>query len=337
VSDTCPLPAPSTGAAHARILGVGGYRPARVVPNDPIAQRIDSSDTWIRERSGIAERRWAGPHETITHMGVAAAGKALAGSGIAPDRIGCVIVATSTHFAQLPAVAAEIAHQVGAARAAAFDLSAACAGFTHGLALAGDMIRGGSAEYVLLVGAERMSDLIDHDDRRTAFLFGDGAGAVVLGPSTTPGLGRVVWGADGSQYGAINQSASWLDLRDDPARPFPALTMEGQTVFRWAVYEMAEAAQRALDAAGVTAADLAAFIPHQANLRIIDALARTLKLPPHVVVARDVIRAGNTSAASIPLAMEDLLAMGEARSGGLALTIGFGAGLSYAAQVVVLP
>jgi 3-oxoacyl-[acyl-carrier-protein] synthase-3 len=316
---------------------VGGYRPSRVVPNDEIAQRIDSSDQWIRERSGIAERRWAGPHETVAHMGVAAAGKALAEAGVTPDRIGCVIVATSTHFRQLPAVAAEIAHQVGADRAAAFDVSAACAGFTHGLALADGLVRGGSAEYVLLVGTERMSDLIDRDDRRTAFLFGDGAGAVVVGPSDTPGLGAVVWGADGSQREAIDQSASWLDLRDGRAERFPALTMQGQTVFRWAVYQMAEAAQRALDAAGVTADRIAAFIPHQANLRIVDALAKTLKLPDGVVVARDVVRSGNTSAASIPLAMEDVLAVGEARSGGLALTIGFGAGLSYAAQVVVLP
>lgn len=337
MSATIPVLRPPVGPTHARILGVGGYRPSRVVPNDEIAQRINSSDQWIRERSGIAERRWAGPHETIAHMGVAAAGKALAEAGVTPDKIGCVIVATSTHFFQLPAVATEIAHQIGADQAAAFDLSAACAGFTHGLALAGDMVCGGSAEYVLLVGTERMSDLIDHDDRHTAFLFGDGAGAVVVGPSDTPGLGPVVWGADGSQREAIDQSVSWLDLRAALPVRFPALTMQGQAVFRWAVYQMAEAAQRALDAAGVTADQLAAFIPHQANLRIVGALAKTLKLPADVVVAQDVIRSGNTSAASIPLAMEDLLAVGEARSGGLALTIGFGAGLSYAGQVVLLP
>ena len=198
-------------------------------------------------------------------------------------------------------------------------------------------MRGGSAEYVVLVGSERMSDLIDHDDRATAFLFADGAGAVVVGPSHEPGIGPVVWGADGAQHDVIDQSASWQELREDRARPFPALTMQGQTVFRWAVYEMARAAQEALDAAGIAAADLAAFLPHQANLRIVEALARTLRLPDHVVVARDVQYMANTSAASIPLAMEQTLATGLAPRGGLALTIGFGAGLSYAAQVVVLP
>nr|WP_245694976.1 beta-ketoacyl-ACP synthase III [Streptomyces antibioticus] len=323
--------------AHARILGVGGYLPSRVVTNDEIAPRIDSSDQWIRDRSGIAERRWAGPQETIASMGVAAAGKALAMAGVTPDRIGCVIVATSTHFRQLPAAATEIAHLVGAERAAAFDLSAACAGFTHGLALAGDLVRGGSAEHVLLVGTERMSDLIDLDDRATAFLFGDGAGAAVVGPSTVPGVGPVVWGADGSQRTAIDQTSSWLDLRTGRPERFPALSMQGQTVFRWAVYQMAQAARQALEAAGVTAGQLAAFIPHQANLRIVDALARTLELPPHVAVAHSVVRQGNTSAASIPLAIEEVLAAGEASSGGLALTIGFGAGLSYAGQVVTLP
>ncbi|MBM9507146.1 beta-ketoacyl-ACP synthase III [Actinacidiphila acididurans] len=337
MSAPVPVLRSSSGPAHARILAVGGYRPSRVVSNDEVAEPINSSDKWIRERSGIAERRWADPHETITAMGVAAAGKALAGAGIAADRIGCVIVATSTHFRQLPAAAAEIAHKVGAHKASAFDISAACAGFTHGLALAGDMVRSGSAEYVLLVGTERMSDLIDREDRGTAFLFGDGAGAVVVGPSATAGIGPVVWGADGSQTAAIDQSASWLDLRDNPPERFPALTMQGQTVFRWAVYQMAEAAGQALDASGLTADQLTAFIPHQANLRIVDALTKALKLPAHVAVAQDVVHSGNTSAASIPLAMEKVLELGQARSGGFALTLGFGAGLSYAGQVVALP
>ncbi|AVH61057.1 ketoacyl-ACP synthase III [Streptomyces dengpaensis] len=325
------------GSSHARILGVGGYRPSRIVRNEDIAPRIDSSDQWIRDRSGIAERRWADPHETVAHMGAAAAEKALAQAGVTARQIGCVVVATSTHFQQLPAVATDIAHRVGATNAAAFDLSAACAGFAHGLALAGDMVRGGSAEYVVLVGSERMSDLIDHDDRATSFLFADGAGAVVVGPSRVPGLGPVAWGADGAQSDAITQTASWQDLRTDRSLRFPALTMQGQTVFRWAVYEMAKAARQALDTAGIDAADLAAFLPHQANLRIIEALAKALRLPDDVAVARDVQYAANTSAASIPLAMERMLASGEAHRDGLALTIGFGAGLSYAAQVVVLP
>lgn len=328
---------PSFGASHARILGIGGYRPARVVTNEEIAIRIDSSDAWIRSRSGIVERRWADPHETVAYMAAQAGGKALAEAGVTPDQVGCVMVATSTHFHQLPAVATEVAHLLVVAGAAAFDLSAACAGFTHGLALAGDMVRGGSAGYVLLIGSERMSDLIDRDDRGTAFLFADGAGAAVIGPSATPGLGPVVWGADGAQAGVIAQSASWQELRDDRERSFPALTMRGPAVFRWAVFEMAKACQEALDAAGITAADLDAFVPHQANLRIIDTLAKNLGLPSRVAIAREVTHGGNTSAASIPLAMDRLLATGAAPSGGLALTLGFGAGLSYAAQVAVLP
>ena len=334
---TTPVLRPSSGPAYARIAGVGGYRPSRVVPNEEIAPRIDSSDTWIRERSGIVERRWAGPEESVAVMGAAAAGKALAHAGVTPDQIGCVLVATSTHFRQLPALAADIAHRVGVTEAAAFDLSAACAGFTHALAVAHDLVRGGSAGHVLVVGTERMSDLIDHDDRSTAFLFADGAGAVVVGPSDTPAMGPVVWGADGSQGHAIDQSASWLELRHERPERFPALTMQGQTVFRWAVYEMARAARKALEAAGIDAADLDAFVPHQANLRIVDALATTLRLPGSVAVSHDIVHTGNTSAASIPLAMEQLLASGAVRSGGLALTIGFGAGLSYAGQVVTLP
>ncbi|MFI7504705.1 beta-ketoacyl-ACP synthase III [Streptomyces sp. NPDC049687] len=333
---TPPVLRLSKGPEYARIVGVGGYRPSRVVPNEEIAPRIDSSDEWIRERSGIAERRWAAPQESVALMGAAAAEKALAHAGVTADQVGCVLVATSTHFRQLPALAADTAHRIGARQAAAFDLSAACAGFTHALAVAHDLVRGGSAGHVLVVATERMSDLIDHDDRGTAFLFGDGAGAVVVGPSETPAIGPVVWGSDGSQGHAIDQTASWQELRHGTPR-FPALTMQGQAVFRWAVYEMAHAARRALEEAGVDAADLEAFVPHQANLRIVEALAATLRLPGSVAVARDIVHTGNTSAASIPLAIEHMLASGAVRSGALALTIGFGAGLSYAAQVVTLP
>lgn len=333
-----PVPRAPVGAPHARILGVGGYLPSRVVTNDEIAPRIDSSDAWIQARTGIARRRWAEPAETVSFMATEAAGKALAQSGISAGQIGCVLVATSTHFQQLPAVATDIAHRLGSDGAAAFDLSAACAGFTHGLSLAGDMVRGGSARYVLVIGSERMSELIDHDDRATAFLFGDGAGAAVVGPAATPGFGPVVWGADGSQAGVLAQSASWQELRNPaPGLAFPALRMEGQAVFRWAVYAMGRVAREALDVAGVTAGELAAFVPHQANLRIVNALAKDLALPAEVAIARQVTHLGNTSAASVPLALADLLASGAAPSGGLALTLGFGAGLSYAAQVVLLP
>jgi len=325
------------GAPHARILGVGGYRPSRVVTNEQICQVIDSTDEWIRTRTGIEERRWATAEETVGVMALAAAGKALAAAGIEAEQLGCVVISTVTHLSQTPSLAADVAHQLGAINSAAFDISAACAGFCHGLALAQDMVRGGSAEYVLVIGVERLSDLTDMNDRSTAFIFGDGAGAAVVGPSQTPGIGPVVWGSDGGQLDAIGQTFDWDALREQPDLGFPALRMNGQQVFRWASYQMVPVAKKALERAGITADDLDAFIPHQANMRITDAMIRALKLPDHVPVARDIAKTGNTSAASIPLAMERMLEEGEAPHGGAALLIGFGAGLVYAAQVVTLP
>ncbi|GGT48300.1 ketoacyl-ACP synthase III [Streptomyces purpureus] len=329
---------PSQGAPYARIMGVGGYRPTRVVPNEVILETIDSSDEWIRSRSGIATRHWASDEETVAAMSVEAAGKAIADAGITPEQIGGVIVSTVSHFKQTPAVATEIADKLGANKPAAFDISAGCAGFGYGLTLAKGMVVEGSAEYVLVIGVERLSDLTDLEDRATAFLFGDGAGAVVVGPAKEPQIGPTVWGSEGDKSETIKQTVPWTDYRDGgQVEKFPAITQEGQAVFRWAVFEMAKVAQQALDAAGITADDLDVFIPHQANMRIIDSMVKTLKLPEHVTVARDVETTGNTSAASIPLAMERLLATGQAKSGDTALVIGFGAGLVYAATVVTLP
>ncbi|MER5781556.1 ketoacyl-ACP synthase III [Streptomyces mobaraensis] len=332
---------PAKGAPYARIMGVGGYRPVRVVPNEEILKRIDSSDEWIRSRSGIATRHWAGPEETVATMSVEAAGKAIAAAGIAPEQIGAVLVSTVSHFKQTPAIATEIAHRIGAGKPAAFDISAGCAGFGYGLTMAKALVTDGSAEYVLVIGVERLSDLTDLDDRSTAFLFGDGAGAVVVGPAQEPAIGPTVWGSEGDKAETIRQNLPWDVYRESSEVRtevrFPAITQEGQAVFRWAVFEMAKIAQQALDEAGITADDLDVFIPHQANMRIIDSMVKTLKLPENVVVARDVETTGNTSAASIPLAMERLLATGAAKSGDTALLIGFGAGLVFAATVVTLP
>jgi 3-oxoacyl-[acyl-carrier-protein] synthase-3 len=327
---------PSKGAPYARILGVGGYRPTRVVPNEVILETIDSSDEWIRSRSGIETRHWANDEETVAAMSIEASGKAIADAGISAEQIGGVIVSTVSHFKQTPAVATEIADKLGTNKAAAFDISAGCAGFGYGLTLAKGMIVEGSAEYVLVIGVERLSDLTDLEDRATAFLFGDGAGAVVVGPATEPHIGPTVWGSEGDKSETIKQTVSWTEY-DSATDKFPAITQEGQAVFRWAVFEMAKVAKEALDVAGVSAEDLDVFIPHQANERIIDSMVKTLKLPESVTVARDVRTTGNTSAASIPLAMERLLATGEAKSGDTALVIGFGAGLVYAATVVTLP
>ncbi len=327
----------SVGAKYARILSIGAYRPSRIVTNAEICEQIDSTDEWIRERSGIIERRYAAPDESVIDLAVEAGRKALASSGISADQIGMVLLATVTHPFQTPSAAASVAELLGATNAAAADLSAACAGFCYGLAIASDMIRGGSAEYVLLVGVEKLTDWVNPDDRGTAFLFADGAGAVVVGPSDVPAIGPVVWGADGSQRDAITMTQSLIDYRDNGGPIFPTLTMQGQQVFRWAVGEMSKVSQRALDVAGVDANDLDAFIPHQANMRITDAMVRAIKLPEHVPVARDIALTGNTSAASVPLAMERMLESGEVPHGGTALLIGFGAGLVYAAQVVTLP
>jgi 3-oxoacyl-[acyl-carrier-protein] synthase-3 len=325
----------TVGNDHAAVLGLGAYRPRRIVPNAEILEQIDSSDEWIQTRSGIRERRWADPDETILMMSTNAAKGALADAGIDPAQIGCVIVATVTHLYQTPAIATQLAVAVGAPTAAAFDISAACAGFCYGIAMANDVVRGGSAKYVLVIGVERLSDITDRTDRGTAFIFADGAGAAIVGPSDEAGIGPVVWGSDGTQHQVISQKESWKEAAG--SYQWPNLTMDGNPVFRWASFEMAKAAQQALDVAGVKSEDLDLFIPHQANERITDAMRRTLKLPETVKVARDIQRQGNSSAASVPLAIAAMREDGEAKSGDLALIIGFGAGLVYAAQVIRLP
>jgi 3-oxoacyl-[acyl-carrier-protein] synthase-3 len=332
----------SRGATFSAILGVGGYRPRRIVDNAEICTYIDSSDEWIRTRSGIIERRWASADETVQMMSVAAARRAMERADVEPAQIDTVIVSTVTHLYQTPAVATTIASELGATGAAAFDISAACAGFCYGTAMADSFVRSGASKYVLVVGVERLSDMTNKHDRSTAFLFADGAGAAVIGPSDEPGIGPVVWGSDGEQAPLIQQTEPWdraLDKTEaDAGDPqWPTLRMDGNPVFKWAAYTMSKTAAEALDAAGVSPDDLDVFVPHQANMRITDAMFRALKLPEKVVVGRDIAYQGNTSAASIPLAIEALLDSGEAKSGQTCLIIGFGAGLVYAGQVIVLP
>ncbi len=325
------------GPANATILGIGSYRPSRVIPNADIIAAIDSSDEWIQQRSGIKQRRWAAEHETVQMMSVEASRKAIASAGLDMAQIDAIVVATVSHMFQTPAVATAIAHELGTDRPAAFDISAACAGFCHGMALASDMVRGGSSKYVLVIGVEKLSDLTDVGDRGTAFIFADGAGAVVVGPADEPGIGPVVWGSDGEQFDLIRQREDWRDVIKMENPTMPHLMMQGNPVFRWASFEMAKIANATLDRSGLTVDDLDVFVPHQANMRIIDAMARSMKLPPHVKIARDIAEQGNTSAASIPLALDRMIEEGEAKSGDTALLIAFGAGLAYAAQVVTVP
>ena len=327
----------SAGSREAKLLGIGTYRPSRVVPNAELVEAIDSSDEWIQQRSGIKERRFAGSDESIQMMSVAASRQAMERAGIEAAQIDCVIVATVSHMLQTPAIATAIAHELGTDKAPAFDISAACAGFCHGLALGSDMVRGGSAKYVLVIGVERLTDITSLNDRGTAFIFADGAGAAVVGPSDEVGIGPVVWGSDGEQFDLIRQTEDWRDVMTQDQPAMPHLVMQGAAVFRWASFEMAKVAAQALDRAGITVDDLDVFVPHQANMRIIDAMARSMKLPSTVKIARDIAEQGNTSAASIPLALGRMIEEGEAKSGDTALLIAFGAGLAYAAQVVTVP
>ena len=322
---------------HSKIMSVGVYRPRRSVPNSEIIAAIDSSDEWIKERSGIHARRIASDDESVVSMSVAAAKSALERAGISAEQLGAVICATVTYPFQTPSAATDIALQLGAPKVPAFDISAACAGFCYGVGIASDLVRAGTAEYVLLVGVEKLSDFTDPTDRGTAFIFADGAGAVIIGPSDTPGIGPMIWGSDATAREAIMMEPSWVDLRDPDSIGWPDIKMQGQAVFRWAVYQIAPVALEALSAAGISAEQLDAFIPHQANERIIDAMAKAMNLPERVAIARDIRNSGNTSAASIPLAMDALYQEGAIKSGDTALLIGFGAGLVYAAQVVQLP
>ena len=326
----------STDLTHAAMLGLGVYRPERVVTNDEVCEVLDSDDEWIQTRSGIRTRRFAGEGETLVSMATTAAERALEASGVTADELGCILVATSTHPEHTPASAAHVADQLGVKKAA-MDISAGCAGFCHALNLASAMVRSGAERYVLVIGVEQLSRFMDPTDRGTAFIFADGAGAVVVGPADVTGIGPTAWGSDGSQAHVITQTPSCMGRRDHTDLDHPVVQMEGTAVFRWAPFAMAEVAHEALRLAGVAIDDLDAFIPHQANLRITQTLARNIKLPESVAVATDVVDSGNTSAASVPLAMEAMLRSGEAKAGDLALLIAFGAGLSYAGQVVTLP
>ncbi|MEN9606340.1 MAG: hypothetical protein RL605_168 [Actinomycetota bacterium] len=325
-----------TPVKFSRIYALGAARGDLTVTNDDIAGPIDSSDEWIRQRTGIITRRRASADRSLMDMAVEASTEAIKKAGIDPKEIGAVLFSTITHPHQTPSAAALLADKVGANPAPAYDISAACAGYCYGIAQADALVRSGMAKYVLVVGGEKLSDFIDPTDRTISFLLGDGAGAAIVGPSETPGISPTVWGSDGSHWDAVGMTASLIEFRDGAAS-WPTLRQEGQTVFRWAVWEMAKVAKAALEAAGIEAADLSALVTHQANIRIIDELAKQLKLPESVVVARDIVYTGNTSAASVPLAMHALLESGEVKSGGLALEIGFGAGLAFGAQVVVLP
>ncbi|MDR1153064.1 MAG: ketoacyl-ACP synthase III [Bifidobacteriaceae bacterium] len=321
------------GSARSQILAIDGVRGCRLVPNSDLVGPIDSSDEWIRQRTGIVTRARARAEHTVIDLAAEACARVLARANLAAADIDAVILATVTHFFQTPSAAAILAERIGAHGAAAWDISAACAGYCYGIGHADALVRAGAARHVLVIGAEKLSDFIDPADRSISYLLGDGAGAAIVGVSDTQRIGPTVWGTDGSRAGLVGQTRGWREPGDAP----PTLTQEGPSVFRWAVTAMPKLARQAVAAAGVTWEDISAFIPHQANMRIVDQFVKALRLPDHVVVARDIAETGNTSAASVPLATERLLREGGVPGGALALSIGFGAGLAYAAQVARLP
>ncbi len=314
------------GAPGARVLGLGGYRPRRRVTNDELAQVMETSDEWIQSRVGIAERRWASEDETLVEMSVAAGGKALAASGLAPDEVDLVILASASLKEPIPGIGPQVGYRLGIPRPGAFDLNAGCAGFCYALESASAAIRAGSARNALVVGVERLTDVVDKTDRSTAVIFADGAGAAVVGASEEPGIGPVAWGSDGDQFSAIEIAAGT-----------GTMTMAGQAVYRWATTRLTDTLLLAMESAGVDPKDIDVFAPHQANLRIVESMTKRLGFGEDVVVARDVVQSGNTSAASIPLALTALMESGEAKSGDLALVLGYGAGLTFAGQVLTLP
>jgi 3-oxoacyl-[acyl-carrier-protein] synthase III len=312
----------------SRVLAFGGYQPDKVVTNDDLAKIVETSDEWIRSRVGIASRRVAAEDETVADMAEAAGAKAVAASGLEPSEIDLVIVATCSPRVPLPNVAATVGARLGIVAPGAYDLNAACAGFCYALGTASDAVRAGSARNVLVIGAEKMTDWLDWTDRSTCIIFADGAGAAVVGPvpdGEPSGIGPVVWGSAGDQ-------ADKITIREDNR----AIRQDGQAVFRWATTALHPVALAACARAGVSPADLTAFVPHQANLRIIEAIARKLGIPRDRV-ADDIVHAGNTSSASIPLALSRMAEQGRLQPGTPALLIGFGAGLSYAAQVITVP
>ncbi|OMC56113.1 3-oxoacyl-ACP synthase [Mycobacterium sp. IS-836] len=327
----------TSGPKSIGLLSVGAYRPERVVSNDELCRNIDSSDEWIQSRTGIKTRRFAARDESAASMAIEAGRLAIANAGLAPSDIDGVIVATSTHFLQTPPCAPEVATGLGAAGVPAFDIGAGCAGFGYAIGVAADMIRGGSAAKMLVIGSEKLSPTIDMQDRSNCFIFADGAAGVVVGETPVQGIGPTISGSDGEQVKAIRQDIDWIDYMDEPTGPRPFLRLEGSAVFRWAAFEMGKVGRQAMDAAGIRPDEIDVFIPHQANSRINEVLAKNLDLRPDAVIANDIEHTGNTSAASIPLAMAELLETGAAKAGDLALLIGYGAGLCYAAQVVVMP
>ncbi len=322
---------------YAQIVGWGYAVPSRVLTNVDLAKMVDTSDEWIRSRTGIVERRIASPKEATSTMAIRAAQQALQVADLSPGKLDLIIVSTTTPDYPIPNVAAIVQDGIGASRAGAFDLNAACSGFVYALSVATSMIASGGFDNVLVIGADTLSRWVDWTDRSTCVLFGDGAGAFVLQQTDEEtGLRSCVLGSDGSGVSSllvpVGGTRNPVTVEHVQNRQ-TFIKMNGPEVYRFAVNVMVQATQQAINRAGLTVDDIDLFIPHQANIRIIQSAAKTLKIPPEKVFT-NVQRYGNTSSASIPIAVCEAIEQGRINAGANLALVGFGAGLTWAAAVV---
>ncbi|UNO39991.1 beta-ketoacyl-ACP synthase III [Streptomyces sp. MST-110588] len=309
----------------SRILALGHYQPSKVLTNDDLAKIVDTDDAWISSRVGIRTRHVAAPDESVAAMATAAAAKALAAGGLRPDDIDLVLVATCTATDRSPNTAARVAARLGLRAPATMDINVVCSGFTHALATADHAIRAGSATNALVIGAEKFTDVVDWTDRSTCVLVGDGAGAAIVTASPEPLIGPVLWGS-------VPEMGHAVRIEGEPAR----FAQEGQAVYRWATTQLPPIAREVCERAGVRPEDLGAIVLHQANLRIIEPVAQRIGAV-NAVIARDVVDSGNTSAASVPLALSKLVERREIAPGAPVLLFAFGGNLSYAGQIIRCP
>ena len=318
---------------HSRIAGTGSYLPSQVLTNDELARRgVDTSDEWVRTRTGIRQRHIAADDESASDLALAASRHALDAAGLTPAEVDLIIVATTTPDMIFPSTACILQHKLGVRGGPALDVQAVCSGFVYALAIADSMIRTGSVRNALIVGSEVYSRILDWSDRKTCVLFGDGAGAAVLVPAGAPGVLATRLHADGSQRGMLCVPGQ---VHNGAVVGTPFVHMDGQAVFKFAVRVLAEAADGALAATSLPRSSIDWLIPHQANLRIMDATAKRLEIPPEKVIVT-VDRHANTSAASIPLALDEYVRAGRIRPGHRVLMEGVGGGFTWGAALATI-
>jgi len=324
---------------NAGIIGTGSYLPEKILTNKDLEKIVDTSDEWIRSRTGIEERRIVDSNTSASDLGVEAATKAIEDAGILAEDIDLIIVATLTPDYTFPSTACVIQHKLGATKAAAFDLSAACSGFIYGIATGAQFIKSGLYKYVLVIGTETITKILDWEDRSTCVLFGDGAGAAVLGPvEATKGFKSFILGSDGSGGDLLNQPSSGSKFPitiDSIANKDNTLKMSGSEVFKFAVRIMDQASQQAIDMAELSIEDIDFFVPHQANVRIIEPAMKRLGLGMDKVYL-NLNKYGNMSSASIPVALDEAIKSGAVKKGDTVLLVGFGAGLTWGSTVITI-